>query len=383
MNQLRINLDVLQHNIEEIDRRVTAHGANWTLTAKVLCGHADTLRALHSVGVRSIADSRLGNLQQVQRYMPDQEAWYLRLPHKSAIDEIVDLADVSLNSELWTLDALDRAARKQDKIHRVLIMIELGDLREGILPGELVDFYEHAIGLSNVEVIGIGANQGCLSGAVPNTDHLDRLALYKELLELKFDRPVSLVSGGSSSLLPLLWEGNLSPMINHLRIGEAVFLGTDLVNGGTLEGLRDDAFTLEAEIVELKEKPFVAEGDTSGHTPFEPFQGATPDETGRGLRALITMGELDAEMRGLSPVVSDYHLVGASSDLSVVHLGDNPNDLGVGDTISFRPSYAALLRLMVGPYVEKIVTPEIGEYKVSRETQLPAVLGEHELAEHE
>jgi ornithine racemase len=378
MNRLLINLDVLRHNIEVVDGWMQKHGAGWTLVTKVLCGHADTLSALQQIGVRSMADSRLINLQSIERVNPEFEAWYLRLPHMSAIPRIVELADISLNSEIETIKALNARAIELDTIHRVVIMIELGDLREGILPGTLVEFYEAIFELSNIDILGIGANLGCLAGAVPNIDQVMQLVLYKELLELKFKRPLPMISGGSSSLLPLLLDGQIPKAINHFRIGESVFLGSNLVHGGELDGLRGDAFTLETEIVEIKEKSLIAPADTMSFTPFQSFKEEKYEPGQRGHRALVTMGQLDTEMTGLTPVYPEYKVVGASSDVSVIYLGNNPRNLKVGDSIKFRPSYGALARLMIGPYVDKIVTPTIEQYgdslDSSQQVEVPRVV---------
>ncbi len=380
MNRLIINLDVLRHNIEVIDGWMKAHDAGWTLVTKVLCGHSDTLAALQKIGVRSMADSRLSNLQSIERVNPDFEAWYLRLPHMTALPRIVKLADVSLNSEIEIIKALNEEAKKIDQVHRIVIMIELGDLREGISPGTLVEFYQQIFDLSHIDVLGIGANLGCLAGAVPNLDQVMQLVLYKELLELKFQRPLPMISGGSSSILPLLLEGRIPEQINHFRIGESVFLGSDLVRGGLLEGLRGDAFTLETEIVEIKEKSLTAPADTLTITPFENLDNTEYEPGQRGYRALVTMGQLDTEMGGLTPVNPAHKIVGASSDVSVIYLGDNPANLKIGDPVRFRPSYGALARLMLGPYIEKVVTPSIDEYSKtldsSKHVELPPVVTE-------
>ncbi len=292
MNQVTINPEILQHNIRIIDGWMTEHGASWTLVTKVLCGHADTLRVLQKIGVRSMGDSRMDNLQSIERIIPDFESWYLRLPHLSAIPRIVALSDVSLNSEIEIIEAINEEAKRQNKTHRIIIMIELGDLREGILPGSLVNFYKQIFELSNTNVIGIGANIGCLAGAVPNKDQLMQLALYRELLELKFKQKLQLISGGSSSVLPLLLEGQVPKQINHFRIGEAVFLGSDLINGGTLPGLHNDAISIEAEIMEIKEKNLIAMGDTSMITPFDTLEeeAAKSGQSRRGYRAIVAIG---------------------------------------------------------------------------------------------
>jgi predicted amino acid racemase len=374
MNRVTIDLHALQHNIRTIDSWLTERGASWTLVTKVLCGHVDTLDALQRIGVRSMADSRLANLRAIDRGTGNFESWYLRLPHLPAISDIVELADVSLNSEMRAIEALDAEARRRGRIHRVVVMVELGDLREGVLPGSLLEFYERAFRLENIEVIGIGANLGCLSGVVPNIDQLTQLVLYRELLELKFDHRIPFISAGSSAVLPLMLEGKVPAAINHYRIGEAVFLGTDLINGGTLPDLRDDAITLEVEVVEVREKGLVPLGETASITPFETFDDDESQPGQRGYRAVVTVGQLDTEIQGLTPLDERYRLTGASSDLAVLNLGDNPERLSVGDSISFRPGYGSLVRLMLSPYIDKVVVPPIDEYTRSfREEDLVQV----------
>ncbi len=365
MNRVTIDLNALQHNIRTVDGWLTERDASWTLVTKVLCGHMDTLDALQRLGVRSMADTRLANLRAITRVVDDFESWYIRLPHLPAVPDIVELADVSLNSEIRTLEVLDAEARRRDRIHRTVIMLELGDLREGVLPGSLIEFFGRALSFDNIEVLGLGANLGCLSGVVPNVDQLNQLVLYSELLELKFDRRLPLISAGSSILLPLMLEGVVPSEVNHFRIGESVFLGTDLVNGGTLPGLRNDVITLEVEVVEVREKALIPLGETTSMTPFVAFGDDDVQPGQRGYRAVVTIGQLDTEIQGLAPIDERYSLTGASSDVAVLNLGDNPEGLQVGDTISFRPSYGSLVRLMLTPYVDKFVGPEIDEYRRS------------------
>ncbi len=371
MNRVTIDLQGLRHNIKVIKGWMDKHQASWTVVTKVLCGHTSTLTALQSLGIKSMGDSRLANLRAIEKITPDLETWYLRVADLSAVKDVVSLADVSLNSETEVIISLNDEAKKIDRVQRIIIMIELGDLREGILPGSLIEFYETVFDLSNIEVIGIGANLGCLAGVVPNIDQFTQLALYRELLELKFKRKLQLISAGSSAVLPLLLEGTLPKAINHFRIGEAIFLGTDLINGGTLPGLKDDAIILEAEIAEIKEKGLVPLAETISMTPFDSDQvngNLSPGQ--RGFRALVSVGQLDTEITGLTPVNSGHHIAGASSDVTVVNIGDDQGGLNVGDTIKFRLNYAALLRLMSGKYIEKIVTPSLDKFENLSESEL-------------
>jgi predicted amino acid racemase len=365
MSKLTINLDALRHNIEQINLWMEQHGATWTLVTKVMCGHRDTMQALKILGVRSIGDSRLENLKAMEKSAADMETWYLRLPHKTAIDEVVEVCDASLNSEIAIIHKLDQAAKRLGKTHRIIIMIEIGDLREGILPGHLVEFYEQVFDLGNIDVLGIGANLGCLAGAVPNVDQMMQLILYRELLELKFRRRLPMVSAGSTVVLPMLLRGEVPAEINHFRIGEAVFLGTDLVGGGTLEGLRDDALTLEAEVLEIKEKSLNQPVEAAvSIRPFEFEEEEASEEPGqRGYRAVVGIGQLDTDIGGLTPLDSRYRISGASSDLTVLNIGDDPAGLEVGGTVRFRMGYSSLLRTMSTKYVEKEVTPRIASFE--------------------
>ncbi|MEZ5975679.1 MAG: alanine racemase [Planctomycetota bacterium] len=382
MNRLTIDLQALHDNIRTIDRWVHNHGASWSLVTKTLCGHRSTLRCLQAMGVHSMADSRMDNLKAIESLPGDVEAWYLRLPHLPVVPDVVRLSDVSLNSEIDVIEALNVEAGRQGKLHRIIIMLELGDLREGVLPGSLVGFYEHVFELPNIEVLGVGSNLGCLSGAVPSIDQFAQLSLYHELLELKFGRSLPVISGGTSAALPLLRSGALPKTINHFRIGDSAFLGTDLIHGGVLEGLRGDAITLEVEVVEVKEKGLRPMGETTDMMPFEALGTPETAPGARGHRAVITVGQLDTVVSGLTPIEPSYRLVGASSDLSVVNLGDNPHGIKVGDTLRFRPSYGAFVRLMMDPYIPKhlIANHELREALRAEATEfeVPPVLAESE-----
>lgn len=358
MNQVIINLEALHHNLRTINSWVLEHGASWTVVSKVLCGHPDMLRALHALGVKSFGDSRLLNLEAIRRTIPTCETWYLRPPHLSAVRTLVSFADTSLNSEFATICALDSEARNLGKIHNVVIMIELGDLREGILPGNLVAFYESVFTLPNICVVGLGANLGCLAGAIPSVDQFNQLELYRELLELKFDRKIPKLSAGSSAVLPLLRKGLLPKSVNHFRIGESLFLGTDLSEGGVLSGLRNDVVIVEGEITEIKEKSLNSPCATTDMTPFVSVDNVDACLPGkRGYRALVAIGQLDTDVSGLTPVNLNHKIAGASSDITVVNLGDDATGLEVGDSIRFRVSYSALLRLMNDKYVPKKLIP--------------------------
>lgn len=364
MTRMIVDVDALRHNIQVIDGWMNAHGASWSIVTKMLCGNAELLRSLGILGVRSVADSRLRNMEVITKVLPGAERWYLRLPHRKELDLLLSLTDVSLNTELEVMRELNARAGELNMRHSVVIMLELGDLREGILPGTLVEFYNKVLALPHLDVLGIGSNLGCLSGTVPNEDQLTQLVMYRELLELKYQRPLPVISAGASVVLPLLLDGRVPRAINHWRIGEALFLGTDLINGGTLPGLRNDAFTLEADILEIKRKGMVPFGET--HNSITPFEVSSPDDSSpgqRGWRAILSIGALDTDVNGLTPCDESMSIAGASSDVLVVNLGDDTGGLQVGDTVRFRPSYGSLVRLMNSPYIPAEQRPDLSNFR--------------------
>ncbi len=373
MSRVVINLDALKHNLSVVGSWMDQHEGKWIVVTKALCGHEESLEALRMMGVEAVGDSRLDNLKTVAGIMPGADTWYLRGPSTSAVEDVVTYTSVSLNSEIDTIGNLNAAAGARDKVHGIVIMVELGDLREGILPGGLVKFYEEVFNLSHIDVLGIGANLGCLAGAVPTVDQLMQLVLYRELLELKFQQRLPYISAGTTAVIPLLLDGQLPDAVNHFRIGEALFLGTDLINGGTLPYLRDDVVTLEAEISEIKEKGLVPMVETAAVSRFGENNGPDSAPGQRGYRALVNIGHLDTDVDGLMPVEPGHHIAGASSDITVVNLGEDPGGLSVGDTIRFKANYSGLLRLMSGKYIEKVVDPPLSEFAKRQPEAAPAV----------
>ncbi|MBN2587053.1 MAG: alanine racemase [Candidatus Fermentibacteraceae bacterium] len=357
MNRIIIDSEAIRENYLKVKQWVSEHGASLTVVTKALCGHLGTLSALADMGVSSIADSRLQNLQEMTNQNLGFEKWFLRPPSQSQLKEVVSLTDVSLNTELGTVKKLNRTAAEMGMVHRVILMIELGDLREGILPGALVKLYNEVFQLDSIEVLGIGANLGCFSGTVPSVDQLMQLILYRELLELKFQKDLPVISAGSSVVLPFLLEGQVPSAINHFRVGEAILLGTDLINGGTIFGLRDDAFILEAEVIELKEKSLTPSGETLDEiAPFSAGEDRSPEDRTpgqRGYRAVVTVGGLDTDVSGLVPMNGYYQIAGTSSDVTVLNIGENPEGVKTGDTVSFKMGYSTMVRLMNNPYTDR------------------------------
>ena len=354
---LKINLPKIIYNIATLDEIFSRHNVGWTLVVKVLGNNTEVLRAiltdtsLHNF--HSVAGSHWQELRMVKEINPEITTMFIKPPAIRNAANIVRFADISLNTSLRTILALNEAAKKQKRMHKVIIMIEMGELREGIHREGLVDFYDSVFQLSNIEVVGLGTNLGCMHGLRPTYDKLIQLVLYQQLLEAKFNRTLPIISGASSITIPFLLKKTIPRGINHFRIGEAAFLGTTPLTNRPLKHLNTDCFEFEAHIVELSLKDTTPDGEISdaaiGHTAnIKPTQL-------KSYKALLDFGILDVDADNLTPFDESIQFFGNSSDLTVYDLGSNSHGYKVGDTIKFQVNYMAVAKLMTSRYIEKVI----------------------------
>jgi ornithine racemase len=260
-----------------------------------------------------------------------------------------------MNTEIETIKMLSAEAKKQNKTHQVIIMIELGELREGVMGDDFISFYESVFLLENIKVVGVGANLSCLYGVLPNHDKLIQLSLYEQLIEAKFNRQIPYVSGGTSVTIPLMFQNLLPKGVNHFRVGETLFLGTDVYNNTKLKHMQNNVFKLYSEIIELIEKPSVPRGEMGTNLEGDSFDFDQANASDLSYRALIDIGLLDVETSHLEFVDRNLTVAGASSDMIVVDLKENEKKYKVGDLIEFELDYMGLLRIMNSKYIEKKV----------------------------
>lgn len=352
---ITLNRSRLRENFERLDQLFSKQDVTWSVVAKLLCGHELFLKELLQLHPKQICDSRASNLQTIKELDPEIETIYIKPPPVGSIEKIVTYADISFNTELEIIKLLSEEAERQHKTHQIVIMVELGELREGVLREDLIDFYQSVFRLPHISIIGLGTNLTCMYGVLPNADKLIQLSLYKELIELKFNRKIPYLSGGASVTIPLLLDQSLPASINHFRIGETLFLGTNAYDQSDYETLHQQVFTLEAEVIELTEKSMMPEGELGLNMQGDKPE-LNPDWAGSiHFRALIDVGLLDIEMEHLKPSDPSMTLVGASSDMFVVDLGTNPKNIKVGDAIAFEMDYMGVLRIMNSDYVDKKV----------------------------
>lgn len=356
MAYVKLYREELRHNYNFLDKLFKTNGIKWGVTTKLFCGNHDFLSEVIDLGIGEVHDSRISNLRVIKEIDPETLTIYIKPPPKDILHDIVKYADISLNTELATLHELSGEAIRQDTIHKVIIMIEMGDLREGVMREDLINFYEKVFHLPGIEVVGLGTNLNCLHGVMPDGDKLIQLALYKQIIELRFRKKIPLVSGGTTVTIPLLLRNQLPVGVNHFRVGEALFFGKNLFTDGVIDGMSDSVLELYAQIIELSEKPVVPMGELGVNPQGKTTSISEGDYGKTSYRAIIDIGVLDIQPNYLIPVNKEITITDASSDMLVLDVGTNPKGYKVGDMIRFKLKYMGALGLMSSDYIEKIVT---------------------------
>ena len=346
---LEINLNKLITNLKIIKDLCCINNLELTVVTKVLEGYSEVVREFIKE-VDSIGDSRICDIKQMIENNIKSNYMLIRSPSFTEIPEVVKYCGISLNTEIETLKRLGEYSENYNKQHKVILMIDMGDLREGILIDDFEHFLKEAINIKGIELIGIGANSTCFAGLIPTEKNLSilekALFIYK-----KYIKSEPIVSGGGSNLIPLILNKKLPSFINHVRIGEAIMLGVDAIYKNNIPGCYTDCFTLFSEIIEIKNKPSTSEGD------FAPNAfGEHPVFVNKGIRkrALLNIGRLDTDISGITPDRDSINILGATSDHLIVDI-EEPEQLSNGDIIKFKLNYSALLFAMNSNYVSKIV----------------------------
>ncbi len=353
---LKLYREKLKHNYNYLGKLFAKNDISWGVVTKLLCGNKLYLKELMDLGVKEMHDTRISNIKAIKSLDQNIQTVYIKPPPKRSVANVIKFADVSFNTDYSIIKLLSEEACRQNKKHKIIIMIEMGDLREGVMGDHLMDFYEQIFLLPNIEIIGLGTNLNCLNGIMPNQDKLIQLCLYKQLIELKFKRSIPWISGGTSVTLSLLINKQIPPGVNHFRIGEALFFGNNLFTGKPFKGMETDVFKLYTEIIELYDKPIVPNGEqienVAGNIPE-----FNPEDYGKSTcRAIIDIGLLDINPGFLSPDDEDIKIIEASSDMLVIDLGENSKGYKTGDVITFKLRYMGALGLMNSNYVDKIVS---------------------------
>ncbi len=356
---LEINLAKIQHNAKVIKNLFAVRNISIIGINKVTQGDPLIAESLTKGGIEYIGDSRISNIIKMKKDGVNAQFVLIRVPSRSEIPLIIEYADYSVNSELETIKLLAKEALKQEKIHNIILMIDMGDIREGINQSNLEFFVKEILSLRNIKLSGIGTNMKCFRGIIPTKDNMEELSNCAKLIREKFRLDLKFVSGGNSANYSWFISNKNLGAINNLRIGEAIFLGKETIKFAPIPNLYTDAFKLTAEIVELKKRIINNNHKIVSNAFGELVQDIQMnDGNGEGkikedkirIQALLDFGRQDTAINGLIPI-ENIKILGGSSDYLIVNVIDN--DFHIGQKLNFNLNYEALLRAMQSPYITK------------------------------
>jgi predicted amino acid racemase len=347
---LEIDLGIIRHNTVQVVTRCHQKGIAVLGVTKGFSAIPEIVAAMVQGGVDGLADSRMENIIELRELGFNQPMTLLRIPRLSNVDLVVQHADTSVNSEITVVRALAQAAQSVGKTHKIILMVDVGDLREGVLQENVISTARQISRLQGIKLVGLGTNMGCFGGILPSSQNLGQLVELGKMVENQLELELEILSGGGSSTLMLLENDAIPAGINQLRIGESILLGTDTTNYRRIPWLCSNAFLLTAEVIELKTKPSVPIGDV-GRDAF----GNIPqfEDIGDRKRAILALGKQDVYIEGIIPVDEQIVVLGASSDHLIVDVTDYPHRLKVGDTLTFRLTYAGLVAVSQSKYITR------------------------------
>lgn len=352
---LDFNLKKLYNNTKIVTKLCEDNGIKVAGIIKGFGGIEEGAEEMAKGGCYQIGSSRIEQLKSLKERGMEAPLLLVRIPMMCEIEDVVKYSDLCLVSEKDTLNLLNKEAKNQNKTYGVVLMYDLGDLREGVFSKEeliqLAEYVEYE--LQNLYLEGVGSNLSCYGSVAPATENLNQLADAAREIEEKLNRKLNIVSGGGTTTLPLMVGGGVPKKINHLRIGEGINNTQDLPLywDTNIEGLDPDVFILKAQIVELNEKPT----HPIGQLMVNAF-GDLPHYDDRGIRkrAIVALGNQDlGDSSRIIPKDKDIVVLGASSDHTILDIHDCKTEYKLGDIVEFNILYQAMLMTTLSDYIHK------------------------------
>ena len=350
---LEVNLDAIRTNAQVLSGMCAKNGISVAGVIKFSDGDLKVAKAYADGGCAQLAVSRAKHLKALKEAFPEKETLLTRGPTRGDIEDTARYADLSLHSDADVLKLMDEAAGKAGTRPGIILMLDVGDLREGVdNVEELVELAKLTESLPNLNLRGVGTNHACLNGVLPTWDNLTFLVNGAKAVEEAIGRKLDIISGGSSINLLLLKDGinTMPPEVNHLRLGGTIAnpMNIRLGRGLVFPGTREDTVRLTAEIVEIHVKDSAPKNSTKNWAGLEVVR----EDKGRRLRAILAIGSQDVgDAATMIPLDEGVEMVGCSSDHTIVDVTDTGREWKSGDTLTFKVRYANMLYAFTGDHV--------------------------------
>lgn len=344
---LKISLDKLRHNIQHSIDLCKAKSIDLVVVSKSICADQKIIDVINEFPIKTIADSRIANFAKMKT---DKNKLLIRPTAPKEAYDLIRYCDISCQSNLDSLKAIGDMCVRENTTHEILLMIDMGDLRDGLVFTDSEQIlkvarfvHEHP----RLRLVGVATNYNCFYGLQPNNNNMNHFGKIHDLILNAglYDTDSPIVSGGNSSSITILNDTSkytLDPVITDLRLGEVIVTGRDSHDKAIIDNYYSDVFVLEVPIIEIYEKPV-----NLGDVP----EGAAVSDS-RMRRAVLSIGRQDIYFEEMVPLDTRVKLLGASSDMAVLDIGDC--DYKVGDKMRFGLIYDALMTLYAGTFVKFI-----------------------------
>lgn len=349
---IQLDLSKIHHNTKTLVQLFRNQNIEIMGVTKVVSGNPVIAKALTSAGIKYLGDSRIENIKKMKKSNVNAKFVLIRTPFKSKLKQVIKYADISFNTELSIIKELSEEAVKMDTVHKIILMVEMGDLREGILKSKIEQMIQAILPLKGIKLIGIGNNLACYGGIKPTESKMTEFCAIAKSIEKRFNITLEIISGGNSANFEWFYKIKKNDRINNIRLGEVLFLGCESLYQNPVKDLYQDAIILVTEVIESSIKESVPDGERGqnafGEIPF--FK-----DRGKISRAILGIGRQEVDVKGLTPL-GDTHIIGSSSDHIILEVPKS--SVKVGDKISFKMNYSALLTAMTSPSVHKVIINE-------------------------
>lgn len=350
---LEVNLDAIATNADVLCKLCRSNGISVAGVIKFSDGNLQVAKAYSDGGCAQLAVSRAKHLQAIKEAFPHKQTLLTRAPGKCDLEATARFADFVLLADAGILNALNEEASKWDTQPGIILMLDVGDLREGV--DNIDDLVELAVlceSLPNLKLQGVGTNHACMNGVLPSFENLTFLVEGAEAIEKTIGRTLDIISGGSTINLLLLKDGinQMPERVNHLRIGGSIAnpMNMRLVRNLVFPGMREDTIQLIAEIIDIHEKESAPKNSTKNWAG----QVVVREDKGRRIRAILAVGSQDIGDAGtLIPTDAGAEIVGCSSDHTIVDVTDTGREWKSGDTLTFKVRYGNMLYGFSGDHI--------------------------------
>jgi ornithine racemase len=353
--RIEVDCEQIRRNTEAVAAMCAPQGIEVVAATKACCGHPEVARAMLAGGATWLAESRLSHVRRLRRAGIKAPIMLLRLPSLTEAGEVVRWTRVSLNTQVDTVRALSQAARAQRTTHQVILMVETGDRREGVMPELVLHVARQMAALPHIELVGLGANTTCIAGVLPTRENTQLLVDLAAAVEQDLRIRLRTISAGNSASLALLLRNEMPARATQLRIGGAILIGEVDSTGDWPHALPcKDAFTVFADVIEVETKPSLPDGPVApnafGQLPHWP-------DLGPRRRAILALGRQDLQVECLVPHRPGVAILGASSDHLVLDVTAADPPVRLGDELSFRALYGAIATGMASQAATHVVKP--------------------------